>query len=109
MTQEGRKIHGFYRLLQVEPMLVEIVGPVSPVRGVEYHKAYDLGMPRLSCIFCVFAPKAALKIAAKHNPELYNEYCRVEEKIGHTFRKGFSLSELKDNRDLTEDVKEWNS
>jgi len=62
--------------------------------GVEYHKAYDLGMPRLSCVFCVFAPKAALIIAGKHNPELLQEYVRVEAKIEHTFRQGLSIAEV---------------
>lgn len=64
--------------------------------GVRHHPAYDLGMPRLSCCFCVFAPKAALMIAGKANPELLDEYCRVEAKIGHTFRNGFKISEVRD-------------
>lgn len=64
--------------------------------GVRHHPAYDLGMPRLSCVFCVFAPKAALMIAGKANPELLDEYIRVEEKIGHTFRNGFKISEVKE-------------
>ncbi len=64
--------------------------------GVPHHPAYDKGMPRLSCVFCVFAPKAALMIAGKHNPELLDEYCRVEEKIGHTFRNGFKIAEVRD-------------
>ena len=77
--------------------------------GVEHHKAYDLGMPRLSCVFCVFAPKHALKIAAKHNPELLDEYIRIEAKIGHTFRNNFKIAELKnDQAEVTEDIAEWN-
>ena len=35
--------------------------------GVPHHWAYDLGMPRLSCVFCIFAPRPALLIAAQHN------------------------------------------
>jgi 3'-phosphoadenosine 5'-phosphosulfate sulfotransferase (PAPS reductase)/FAD synthetase len=64
--------------------------------GVRHHPAYDLGMPRLSCVFCVFAPKAALMIAGKANPELLAEYVRVEKKIGHTFRNGFRLEEIQE-------------
>jgi 3'-phosphoadenosine 5'-phosphosulfate sulfotransferase (PAPS reductase)/FAD synthetase len=64
--------------------------------GVRHHPAYDLGMPRLSCVFCVFAPKAALMIAGKANPELLTEYVRVEKKIGHTFRNGFRLEEVQE-------------
>jgi 3'-phosphoadenosine 5'-phosphosulfate sulfotransferase (PAPS reductase)/FAD synthetase len=63
--------------------------------GVEYHQAYDLGMSRLSCVFCVFAKKADLQIAAKANPELLDEYIATEKRIGHCFKKKFSISELK--------------
>lgn len=62
--------------------------------GVRWHRAYDLGMPRLSCCFCIFAPFDALAIAGKHNPELLAEYCRVEAKIGHTFRNKFKIAEV---------------
>lgn len=62
--------------------------------GVPHHYAYDLGMPRLSCCFCIFAPPKALALAAKHNPELFTEYLRVEAKIGHTFRHKFSLVQI---------------
>lgn len=64
--------------------------------GVRHHRAYDLGMPRLSCAFCIFAPKAALMVAGKHNPELLDAYCRTEEKVGHTFKKDFKISEIRD-------------
>jgi 3'-phosphoadenosine 5'-phosphosulfate sulfotransferase (PAPS reductase)/FAD synthetase len=63
--------------------------------GTRYHHAYDLGMPRLSCCFCIFAPKSALMIAGKHNPELLNEYIRVEEETGHRFKKDLSLKEVR--------------
>ncbi len=63
--------------------------------GVEHHEAYDLGMSRLSCVFCVFAKKCDLQIAAKANPELLDEYIRVEEKIGHDFKRGFKIAELR--------------
>lgn len=54
--------------------------------GVPHHPAYDLGMPRLSCCFCILASRSALVLAAKHNPELAAEYVRVEAAIGHTFQ-----------------------
>jgi 3'-phosphoadenosine 5'-phosphosulfate sulfotransferase (PAPS reductase)/FAD synthetase len=59
--------------------------------GVPHHPAYDLGMPRLSCSFCIFAPPAALLLAGKHRPELLAEYVAIEEEIGHTFRHRLSL------------------
>lgn len=80
--------------------------------GLPYHFAYDLGMPRLSCVFCVFAPKDALVIAGRHNRDLLDQYVEVEQKIGHTFRKELSLAEVRDLVDSeyqpTGSVASWN-
>lgn len=78
--------------------------------GVRYHYAYDLGMPRLSCCFCIFAPKPALMLAGRHNPQLLAEYVRVEEKIGHTLRHKQSLKNIQDELDRgsqIEPVTDW--
>lgn len=68
--------------------------------GVPHHRAYDLGMKRLSCCFCIFAPESALMIAGHHNRPLLAEYVRVEQKIGHAFRgsktKKFHLAVIQD-------------
>jgi 3'-phosphoadenosine 5'-phosphosulfate sulfotransferase (PAPS reductase)/FAD synthetase len=64
--------------------------------GVEHHRAYDLGMKRLSCVFCVFAPKSALLVAGAHNRELLGEYVRLERKIHHTFRKNFTIESVQE-------------
>lgn len=74
------------------------------------HPAYALGMPRLSCVFCIFAPKAALVLAGRHNPELLAEYVRVENAIGHRFRVDLSLAEVQAavNESATPDlVADW--
>jgi hypothetical protein len=44
-------------------------------------------MTRLSCRFCIFAPKSQLMLSAKLNPALFQEYVDLEKKIGHKFRK----------------------
>jgi 3'-phosphoadenosine 5'-phosphosulfate sulfotransferase (PAPS reductase)/FAD synthetase len=62
--------------------------------GVRHHPAYDLGMPRLSCCFCVLAGKHSLVLAAKHNPELAGAYLGVEERTGHKFRNDLSMAEI---------------
>lgn len=62
--------------------------------GIEQHPAYSYGMPRLSCVFCVFAPDAALMLAGKHNPELLAKYVAVEKKIGHTFKNKSSIADI---------------
>jgi 3'-phosphoadenosine 5'-phosphosulfate sulfotransferase (PAPS reductase)/FAD synthetase len=64
--------------------------------GVKYHYAYDLGMPRLSCCFCIFASEGALMIAGKQNPELLNEYVRVEKATGHDFRHHFKIASIQE-------------
>ena len=62
--------------------------------GCPSHRAYDLGMPRLSCCFCVFASKNALVLAAKHNPELAEKYLRLEQKIGRPLAPQASMAEV---------------
>lgn len=37
------------------------------------HYAYALGMPRLSCCFCTFSPRSALRLAGKHNPDTFRQ------------------------------------
>jgi 3'-phosphoadenosine 5'-phosphosulfate sulfotransferase (PAPS reductase)/FAD synthetase len=76
--------------------------------GVPYHSAYDLGMPRLSCMFCIFAPKAALMIAGKANPELLAEYVAVEKEINHTFQNGRSLASIQEALQAGEQIPQMN-
>lgn len=74
------------------------------------HHAYTLGMPRLSCCFCIFAPRAALLLAGKHNPELLSEYVRIERKIGHTFRHNFALADVQgalQNGEIPKEIENW--
>jgi len=68
-------------------------------RDVPHHFAYDLGMPRLSCCFCIFAPEAAIKLAAKHNRDLLDRYIEVEDEIGHSFKDPKSSWQLRSIRD----------
>ena len=60
--------------LPIHTWKVGKVWEVIKASGVRYHAAYDLGMPRLSCCFCIFSPRSALMLAGKHNPELLAEY-----------------------------------
>lgn len=64
--------------------------------GVPHSPAYDLGMPRLSCVFCIFAPKPALILAGKHNRKLLDQYVEIEDKIEHTFRQDMSIRSIRD-------------
>ncbi len=58
------------------------------------HPAYAAGLPRASCVFCIYAPEDALRIAAQHNPALLAEYVEVEQRIGHTFRRHLPIAKV---------------
>jgi len=74
------------------------------------HYAYALGMPRLSCVFCIFMPKPALVLAGKHNRPLLKEYVAVEQRIDHRFRVDVTMADVLAAVDAEEDagpVSEW--
>lgn len=91
-VSNGRK--EVWTWLPIHPWSAAEVWARIRASGVPHHPAYDLGMPRLSCCFCVFSSRPALILAGKHNPELLAEYARVETKIGHTFRKELAIREV---------------
>lgn len=62
--------------------------------GVPYHPAYDEGMSRLSCRFCVLASARDLSIARRLSPDVADQYIAVENTIGHTFQNGRALSSI---------------
>lgn len=80
--------------LPIHAWTVEQVWTRIAASGVPFHPAYALGMPRLSCSFCVLASKGALVRAAQLRPELAGEYAAVEVRIGHRFRKDLSMAEI---------------
>lgn len=70
--------------------------------GVRHHPAYDWGMPRLSCSFCVLASKAALVRAAQLRPEMAAKYAEVEKETGHSFQQGLSMKDIISEAETTE-------
>jgi len=83
-----------FNWLPIFDLTKEVVWSRIGASGVRHHWAYDLGMPRLSCCFCIFSPKAALVLAGRHNRELLLRYVEAERTMKHTFRHGFSLAEV---------------
>jgi 3'-phosphoadenosine 5'-phosphosulfate sulfotransferase (PAPS reductase)/FAD synthetase len=65
-------------------------------RAIPTHPAYGLGLPRLSCRFCIFAPRDALILAGHANPDLLREYAAVEREINHAFRPDLKIAEILD-------------
>jgi 3'-phosphoadenosine 5'-phosphosulfate sulfotransferase (PAPS reductase)/FAD synthetase len=80
--------------LPIHDWLVEQVWARIKTAGTRHHYAYDRGMTRLSCRFCIFAPKSQLMISARLNPELFQEYVDLEKKIGHRFRMELALADV---------------
>lgn len=66
------------------------------------HPAYGLGLPRLSCSFCVLASRGALVRSAQLRPELAAEYAAAEKRMGHRFRHDLSMAEVVALADRTE-------
>ena len=52
--------------------------------GQRRHWAYDRGMTRLSCCFCIMASRSDLRTAAKLRPALYSKYVQMERELGKT-------------------------
>ena len=77
--------------------------------GVPHHPAYDMGMPRLSCSFCVLASRGALVRAATLRPGLAAEYAAAESRMGHRFRQDLSMADIiaAAERETVESVEDW--
>jgi 3'-phosphoadenosine 5'-phosphosulfate sulfotransferase (PAPS reductase)/FAD synthetase len=89
---------------------LDFVWGIIRAYNLPYHFAYDLGMPRLSCVFCIFSPFDALVIAGIHNPKLLDEYISVEDEVGHSFRDGFKILEVREAIErgyLPEKINDW--
>jgi 3'-phosphoadenosine 5'-phosphosulfate sulfotransferase (PAPS reductase)/FAD synthetase len=93
-ASNGRRLVDLW--LPIHGWTVQQVWDRIHASGVRHHPAYDLGMPRLSCCFCIFAPRSALLLAGKHNPQLLAEYVEVERHIGHRFRLELPLAEIQE-------------
>lgn len=92
LTTKSRLVHDY---LPIHTWKSTQVWETIRSNNLPYHQAYDLGMPRLSCVFCIFSPFSALVLAGKHNPELLDEYIAVQDEIGHKFRVDLDLHDVK--------------
>jgi len=80
-SKAGRE---WYDWLPIFEMSIEDVFASIKAAGQEPHWAYQAGMTRLSCCFCIMASKADLTTAAKLNPELYAQMVALEKRIDQT-------------------------
>jgi len=95
-SKAGRE---WYDWLPIHSWLVDKVFSTIKDAGEDPHWAYEAGMSRLSCCFCIMSNKADLNTAARINPELYAEYVALEQEVDHTMmmpRKGESPRTLEE-------------
>lgn len=68
--------------------------------GVPFHRAYPLGFPRLSCVFCFYAPFDLMVYAGHYNRELLDAYVSLEKKLKRpnggvfTYLQKFGMSDV---------------
>lgn len=66
--------------------------------ALEYHEVYDALLPRLSCVLCVLAGRAALvrsvRLCNALGLSLPALYLRLQTDIGHLFKAGLSLADI---------------
>jgi 3'-phosphoadenosine 5'-phosphosulfate sulfotransferase (PAPS reductase)/FAD synthetase len=70
--------------------------------GVRYHWAYEKGMPRLSCCFCVLASPKDWAISIKFNRDLAEDYAEIERATGYTMTQKVSMQDIIDAHDRAE-------
>ncbi len=75
----------WWNLLPIHEWTEDEVWADIAAHGQTRHWAYDKGMTRLSCCFCIMASAKDLRTAATLNPELYREYVALEREIDQTF------------------------
>lgn len=80
--------------LPIHQWTVEQVWQRIRETAVRHHPAYDAGMSRLSCSFCVLAGHSDLVTAARLRPGLAAEYVALEQRIGHDFQHGRSIARI---------------
>lgn len=90
------KFRKVYDWLPIHAWDNKMVWDTIEASGVRHHWAYDVGMGRLSCVFCVFATRNALLIAGENNPELLAQYADEERRTGYQFTQAVSLVEIQD-------------
>lgn len=91
LTTKSRKVFDW---LPIHDWSTQKVWDTIKENRLPFHYAYSLGMPRLSCVFCIFSPFDALVIAGKYNRKLLDEYVEVEKKIQHKFKANHSLQDV---------------
>jgi len=110
-TRRSNRVRTVDTWLPIFDWSTEEVWGTIRANQIPTHRAYALGMPRLSCVLCIYAPKAALVLAGRENPELLAQYVEVERETGHRFRQDLSIAEIQEavaaGAQPTEKIESW--
>jgi len=90
----GRAGRSWHDWLPIHSITTTEVFAIIATAGQKPHWAYLQGNERLSCVFCIMSSPNDLINGARHNPELYAEYCAMETLTGYTMYPNKSLPEL---------------
>lgn len=83
-TRNSKAGRQWYDWLPIHGLTTTEVFDTIRVAGQKPHWAYEAGMSRLSCCFCIMASKHDLSTAARLRPELFKRYVDIENEIGQT-------------------------
>ncbi len=72
------------RKFDAATMFDDVFGTIE-ASAYEPHWAYQNGMDRLSCVFCIMGTKQDLNTAANLNPDLFAKFVALEQSIDQTF------------------------
>ncbi len=88
-------IREWYEWLPIHHLKTDEVFALIKEAGQKPHWAYEKGMTRLSCCFCIMANEEDLRTAARLRPNLFKLYVLKEQELGKTMRMdGRSLEEI---------------
>lgn len=76
---------------------INVHGIIDEV-GIKRPVMYELGYPNNNCIGCVKGGMGYFNKIRSDFPDKFEERCQLEEKIGYTIFKGFSLRDLPEDK-----------
>lgn len=80
--------------LPIHKWTTKQVWQANEASGAPTHPAYEYGLPRASCVFCIYAPEPALLVSGMMNRELLAKFVKLEKKLGSKFTKKISLAKV---------------
>ena len=83
-SQRTRKIRQWYVWHPIHDLTEAEVWKIVKSSGHAPHPVYATGKTRAGCKLCVLGSKRDLQIGALHDPELYRDFVKLEQEVGHT-------------------------